>query len=382
MGKAMTPAEGGEGTLRELARFFTRLGLTAFGGPAAHIAMMEQEAVRKRAWLTHEGFLDLLGACNLIPGPSSTQMAMSIGYQRAGVVGLVVGGFCFILPAVGLTLLIAWVYVHYGTLPQVQGLLYGVKPVVLAIVFHALWSLGKKAFRTRKLAALGLLALAASLVGLHPLLVLMGAGVFALTLQWLHEKRTMPAAGWAWMPFGMVAPAVSLGGLFLFFLKLGSVLFGSGYVLLAFLKADLVDRWHWLTQSQLLDAIAVGQVTPGPVFTTATFIGYVLKGWSGAMVATAGIFLPSFFFVAIVGRIVPRLRRSPSMASFLDGVNAGALALMASVTLALSRAALVDLWTALLGAACVVLLICYKPNPTWLVLGGGLVGFLNHGLAR
>ncbi|MDE2107031.1 MAG: chromate transporter [Patescibacteria group bacterium] len=176
----MTPAEGREGTLRELAGFFTRLGLTAFGGPAAHIAMMEQEAVRKRAWLTHEGFLDLLGACNLIPGPSSTQMAMSIGYQRAGVVGLVVGGFCFILPAVGLTLLIAWVYVHYGTLPQVQGLLYGVKPVVLAIVFHALWSLGKKAFRTRKLAALGLLALAASLVGLHPLLVLMGAGVFAL----------------------------------------------------------------------------------------------------------------------------------------------------------------------------------------------------------
>jgi len=366
-------------TLRELAGFFLRLGLTAFGGPAAHVAMMERELVAKRGWLSREAFLDLLGATTLIPGPGSTQMAMAIGWQRAGWMGLVLGGCCFILPAALLTLALAWGYVRFGRLPQVQGLLYGLKPVVLAIVLQALWSLGRTAGRTWALALLGLLALAASLLGMHPLVVLLGAGLLALAWRWARQGRPggVAAGQGAWLPFALGAgaiPAVGLASVFLFFLKLGSVLFGSGYVLLAFLKADLVDRWHWLTQAQLLDAVAAGQITPGPVFTTATFIGYLLKGFPGALWATVGIFLPSFFFVTILGLFLPRLRKSPGMAAFLDGVNVGALALMASVTWALSRAAVVDRWTVLLGLAAVALLVRFKLNPAWLVLGGGLAG--------
>jgi chromate transporter len=373
----MARAPEASGKLGDLARFFLRLGFTAFGGPAAHIALMEEEAVRRRAWLSREAFLDLLGACNLIPGPSSTQMAMALGHRRAGWRGLVLGGICFILPAAGLTLALAWAYVRYGRLPQTQALLYGIKPVILAIVFQDLWGLGRTAFRTRTLAALGVLALGASLAGVPPLAVLLGAGACALALD---GARRGPAAG-ALLGTGSAAlPAVGLGGLFLFFLKLGSVLFGSGYVLLAFLKADLVDRWHWLTQAQLLDAVAVGQVTPGPVFTTATFIGYVLRGWPGALVATVGIFLPSFLFVALLGPLVARLRKSPGSAAFLDGVNAGALALMASVTLALARTALVDPWTVLLAAGCAAVLLRFRPNPTWVVLGGAGAGFLIRAL--
>ena len=372
----------GAAPLRELAFFFLRLGFTAFGGPAAHIALMEQEAVRRRGWLSHEAFLDLLGACNLIPGPSSTQVAMGIGYQRAGWIGLVLGGVCFILPASAMTLVIAWAYVRYGQLPQGQALLYGVKPVILAIVVQALWNLGKTAFRKRPLIILGLAALVASLGGLHPLVVLLGAGTAAFALGQYQGRTREGGAVLAWLPisFGAAIPAVGLGSLFLAFLKLGSVVFGSGYVLLAFLKADLVDHWHWLTQAQLLDAVAVGQVTPGPVFTTATFIGYLIKGWPGAVAATVGIFLPSFLFVGGLGLVITRLRKSPRAAAFLDGVNAGAMALMAAVTWTLSRAAVVDPWTALLGIASAVLLIRFKPNPTWLVLGGCLTGYLVQGL--
>jgi chromate transporter len=345
---------------------------------------MEQEAVQRRGWLTHEAFLDLLGATNLIPGPSSTQMAMSIGYQRAGWLGLVLGGVCFVFPAALLTLGIAWAYVRYGRLPQAQGLLYGIKPVVLAIVFQALWNLGKTAFRTRILVVLGMLALVVSFIGIHPVIVLLGAGIASAAIIWIKENPSSraPAARGSWLPLSLGItglPTVGLLGLFLFFLKLGAVLFGSGYVLLAFLKADLVDRWHWLTQAQLLDAVAVGQVTPGPVFTTATFIGYILRGFPGAVVATVGIFLPSFIFVGILGLILPRLRKSPQMGAFLDGINVGALALMASVTWALSRAAVVDPWTALLGLASAILLIRFKLNPTWLVIGGGIAGLLLRG---
>ena len=364
-------------TLRDLASFFLRLGLTAFGGPAAHVAMMEQEVVGRRGWMTREAFLDQLGATNLIPGPSSTQMAMGIGWRLAGWQGLVLGGCCFILPAALITLALAWAYVRFGRLPQAQGALYGIKPVVLAIVFQALWNLGRSAFRDRTLLALGLLAVAATLVGLHPLTVLLGAGLLAMAVRQFRAARSAPAARGTWLPLLLGAvqlPAVGLAALFLFFLKLGSVLFGSGYVLLAFLQADLVDRWHWLTREQLLDAVAAGQITPGPVFTTATFIGYVLKGFPGAVLATVGIFLPSFLFVAILGLIVPRLRKSPDTGAFLDGVNAGALALMAAVTWTLSRAALVDRWTALLGLACVALLLRFKLNPAWLVLGGAAAG--------
>jgi chromate transporter len=373
--------------LRDLSFFFFRLGLTAFGGPAAHIALMEQEAVQRRGWLSHEAFLDLLGAVNLIPGPSSTQMAMNIGYQRAGWTGLILGGTCFIFPAALLTLGIAWAYVRYGRLPQAQGLLYGIKPVVLAIVFQALWNLGRTAFRTRILILLGVVALMGCILDVHPLFVLLGAGCASVAILWIREspEKRAPLARGGWLPLSIGAvsfPVVGLAGLFLFFLKLGAVLFGSGYVLLAFLKADLVDRWHWLTQAQLLDAVAVGQVTPGPVFTTATFIGYVLRGFPGALVATVGIFLPSFAFVGILGLILPRLRRSPGMGLFLDGINVGALALMASVTWALSRAALVDAWTGLLGLASAGLLLRFKVNPTWLILGGGLAGILLRGALR
>jgi chromate transporter len=366
------------GRLREVAGFFLRLGFTAFGGPAAHVAMMQQEAVQRRGWLTQEDFLDLLGATNLIPGPSSTQMAMSIGYRRAGWAGLVLGGACFILPASLLTLGIAWAYVRYGRLPQAQGLLYGIKPVVLAIVFQALWNLGRTAFRSPLLAGLGLLALAGSFLGLHPLVVLLGAGLASAGGFW---ARTGRGPGALWLPLALGAagiPSVGLAGLFLAFLKFGSVVFGSGYVLLAFLKADLVDRWHWLTQAQLLDAIAVGQITPGPVFTTATFIGYLLRGCPGAALATAGIFLPSFLFVGVLGLALPRLRKSPPLAAFLDGINVGALALMMAVSWALGRAALVDPWAALLGLASAGLLLRSRINPAWLVLAGGVAGLLIH----
>lgn len=334
--------------------------------------------------MSHEAFLDLLGATNLIPGPSSTQMAMNIGYRRAGWMGLVLGGVCFIVPATLLTLGIAWAYVRYGRIPQAQGLLYGIKPVVLAIVFQALWNLGKTALRTRVLALLGMVALVFSFLGVHPVPVLLGAGAFASVILWIREKpesgSLVTGAGWFPLTVGAAGiPTAGLLGLFLFFLKLGAVVFGSGYVLLAFLKADLVDRWHWLTQAQLLDAVAVGQVTPGPVFTTATFIGYVLHGFPGAVVATLGIFLPSFIFVGVLGLILPRLRKSPRMGAFLDGINVGALALMVSVTWALSRAALVDPWSILLGVGSATLLIRLKVNPTWLVIGGGLAGLLLHG---
>jgi chromate transporter len=372
-------------TLGELTGFFLRLGCTAFGGPAAHVAMMEREVVGRRGWLTREQFLDQLGATNLIPGPSSTQMAMGIGWRRAGWAGLVLGGCCFILPAALLTLALAWAYVRFGRLPQAQGALYGLKPVVLAVVVQALWNLGRTAFRTRTLLGFGLLAVLASVAGLHPLAVLLGTGLLAVALGRLRRPSSMAMGAWLGLAPGMgAAPAVGLGALFLFFLKLGSVLFGSGYVLLAFLQADLVDRWHWLTQAQLLDAVAAGQITPGPVFTTATFIGYLLHGVPGAALATVGIFLPSFLFVAALGLVVPRLRRARGTALFLDGVNAAALALMAVVTWTLSRAALVDPWTVLLGLAALVLLLRIKVNPAWLVLGGGLAGLVlaAAGLAR
>ena len=362
--------------LRELAGFFLRLGLTAFGGPAAHVAMMEQEVVRKRRWLTHEDFLDFLGATNLIPGPGSTQMAMAIGYRRAGWLGLVLGGICFILPAAALTLGFAWAYVRYGRLPAAQGILYGIKPVVLAIVVQALWGLGRTAFRTRALLVLGSLALVGSFLGVHPLIVLLGAGLASLALV---RMRARPGTAGAWAVVGLGTaslPWVGLAGLFLFFLKLGAMLFGSGYVLLAFLQTDLVDRLHWLTQAQLLDAVAVGQITPGPVFTTATFIGYLLRGFPGAVAATVGIFLPSFFFVGVVGVFLPRLRKAPTTAAFLDGINVGALAVMGAVTWSLSRAALVDPATLLLGLGSAGLLIRFRPNPTWLILAGGVIGFL------
>src|SRR6202167_2692434 len=374
--------------LREVAALFLRLGTLAMGGPAAHIAMMEVEVVRRRRWMTHERFLDMLGVCNLIPGPNSTEMASHIGQLRAGFAGLVVAGACFILPAAAIVMAIAWMYVRYGTMPQAGGLLYGIKAVTIAVVLQALWGLGRTAIKSRLLAAIAIVSFIAALFDVNDMIVLIGGGVVMMAIQAVEDRDAARAAlaalptvvprASAVKPAAIAAAVVavpfSLTTLFLFFLKVGAVLFGSGYVLLAFLRTDLVDRLHWLTQAQLLDAVAVGQVTPGPVFTTATFIGYILGGFRGAVVATLGIFLPSFFFVSISGPLIPHLRRSPLAGAFLDGVNVGAWALMAAVTIFLARAAVVDFITLILALSSAFILIRYRVNSAWLVLGGGLIG--------
>lgn len=378
--------------MRELALLFLKLGTIAFGGPAAHIAMMEDEVVRRRKWLSREDFLDLLGATNLIPGPNSTEMAIHIGHRRAGWPGLVVAGVCFILPAMAIVLAFAWAYVRYGTLPQAQGILYGVKPVIIAVVVQALWGLGRTAMTTWQMAGVAIAAVALGFMGVNELMLLFAFGV-AVAIAKVGMRKATGAAHLAFVPIfngsilgAIAAPAAVAGSsfglwpLFFFFLKVGSVLFGSGYVLLAFLRNDLVERWHWLTESQLLDAVAIGQVTPGPVFTTATFIGYVLGGPVAAVVATIAIFLPAFVFVAISGPLVPRLRRSPVAGAFLDGVIVASLALMAIVTWQLARSAVVDWITALLVVISAVLLFRFRVNSAWLVAGGAGVGAIKVAL--
>jgi chromate transporter len=332
--------------------------------------------------------VDLLGATNLIPGPNSTELAIHVGFDRRRWAGLVVAGVCFIVPAMLMTGALGWAYVRYGRLPAAAWLLWGVKPVILAVVVQALGSLAPAAARTWPLRLLGALAAAASVAGVNELAILFGAGAAALALGGRDGKGRAGAAPLAPavpVAAGVVAAsAVSLSGLFWVFLKIGSVLFGSGYVLLAFLRADLVQRLHWLTEAQLIDAVAAGQLTPGPVFTTATFIGYVLAGAPGALVATAGIFLPAFVFVALSGPLVPRLRASRSAGAFLDGVNVASLALMAVVTAQLGHAAVVDVWTAGLAILGAVALLRFKVSSTWLVLGGAAVGLAAHaaGLVR
>ncbi len=371
--------------LRELAALFLKLGATSFGGPAAHIAMLEQEVVHRRKWMTHAEFLDLLGATNLIPGPNSTEMAIHIGLRRGGWRGLLIAGACFILPAFFITFACAWFYTRYAELPRIHGALHAVKPVVLVIVLQALWRLAPSALRTRRLAAVALVAFALSLIGFHELLLLALAGMAVPLLNRLLRPGdslccvTAPLAAIPVWPlispvFSTTTGSATLWKLFLFFAKIGSVLYGSGYVLLAFLRAGLVERWQWLTESQLLDAIAIGQFTPGPVFTSATFIGYVIAGPAGACTATAGIFLPAFVFVAISAPLIPRLRRSPLAASILDGVNVASLALMAAVTCQLARSALTDWSTVLIGITGVIFLLFTRLNPAWLILAAALVG--------
>lgn len=367
--------------LRELAFLFLRLGTTAFGGPAAHIAMIEDEVVVRRKWLTRQTFLDLIGAHNLIPGPNSTEMAIHVGYLRAGFAGLLVAGACFILPAVIIVGTIAWGYVRFGKLPEVGAVLYGVKPVVIAIVVQALWRLGRAAVKTRFLLLVAVVATALGFLGVNELAVLFGSGLFVVLVKGMNRWRrpTLPVLLLPMLPTSAAAAAagaVSFGllPLFLIFLKAGALLFGSGYVLLSFLRADLVERLGWLTESQLLDAVAVGQVTPGPVFTTATFVGYVLGGLPGAAVATVGIFLPAFFFVGVSGPLVPRLRKSWIAGAALDGVNVGALAVMATVTWYLGRAAVIDAPTIVLAIASAAILLRFRLNATWLVLGGAGIG--------
>jgi chromate transporter len=369
------------GSLRELAGFFLRLGTTAFGGPAAHIAIMEDELVERRKWLSREAFLDLLGASNLIPGPSSSELAIHIGYLRAGWGGLLVAGTCFILPAAVIVATFAWLYMHFGKLPAASAILYGVKPVVIAVVVQALRGLGRTAIKTKLLALIGACAVVAAFLGLHPLLLLLVAGgVAALT-----EVRGSVSSAWTFSGARItaavttaVATPFSYGSLFVVFLKIGGVVFGSGYVLLAFLRADLVVQRGWLTDSQLIDAVAVGQLTPGPVFTTATFIGYLLGGLRGCVVATVGIFAPAFLLVAASGPLVPLIRRSKMAGAFLDGVNVGSLALMAEVSWQLGRASLVDFATAAVAIVSAVALLRWRVNSVWLILGGALFGLLMY----
>jgi chromate transporter len=385
------PAEVGAergGSLAEVALVFGRLGATAFGGPAAHIGMMRDEIVRRRGWVSEQRFLDLLGAANLVPGPNSTELAIHLGYVRAGWPGLVVAGACFILPAMALVTLIAWAYVRFSALPAVGWLLYGVKPVIIAIVAHALWGLLRTAVKGPLTAAIALLAFALALAGANELaLLLAGLGAGALTtLPWRGRPAGRSLPGVAGLGLGGVALAaaatpVSLGTLFWTFLKIGAVLYGSGYVLLAFLQSEFVDGLGWITEQQLLDAVAVGQFTPGPVFTTATFIGYLVAGLPGAIVATVAIFLPAFVFVAATGPFVARLREWRWTRGPLDGVNAAALGLMAAVTVTLGQAALIDprtgwpdpLATALM-LVTLALLLRTKLNSAWLVLGGAAIG--------
>jgi chromate transporter len=365
--------------LREVGSVFLRLGVVAFGGPAAHIAMMREELVRRRRWVSDAQFIDLLGITNLIPGPNSTEMAIHLGYLRAGPWGLVLGGVCFIGPAMLIVMALAWAYVRWGALPVATALLYGVKPVIIAIVLQAMWGLARTAVRGPLLAGAFVIAAALALAGVHELLVLFGGGGVAALLAPRRRAVAGALAALAWAtPARVMAAAaaggVTLGTMTLVFLKIGAVLYGSGYVLLAFLRADFVERLGWLTDRQLLDAVAVGQVTPGPVFTTATFIGFLLAGWTGAVLATVAIFLPSFVFVAASRPLLPRLRGSRRAAAFLDGVNVAALGLMAAVTWQLGRAAVVDPLTAALALAAAVLLMRTRVNSVWLLAAGGALG--------
>jgi chromate transporter len=383
-----TPVAAPEVGLLELALVFLKLGTTAFGGPAAHIAMMEQEFVTRRAWLTREEFLDRLGAANLIPGPSSTELAIHIGFLKRRWPGLIVAGCCFIVPAAIMVTLIAAAYVAYGNLPRVNGILYGLKPVVIAVIVQAFWKLSQSAIKNSFLAVIAVLAAVASALSVGNLSVIIAAGVLAALPALWHKAHAPQTLHSAWLApfffsaptltFVAVAPAVvpvSIWRLFLTFIKIGSVLFGSGYVLLAFLRADFIVHLGWLTEKQLLDAVAVGQITPGPVFTTATFIGYLVAGVKGAVVATVAIFLPGFFLVAASGPLVDRVRRSAIAGSFLDGVIAGSLALMGIVAWQLGRQALLDVFTILTFVMSFVLIVHTRTNTLVIMSAAAVVGW-------
>ena len=379
--------------LFELASLFLKLGTIGFGGPAAHIALIESEIVHKRQWVTKQQFLDMIGAANLIPGPTSTEMAINTGWVRAGWAGLCVAGTSFIVPAALITGAFAWAYVRYGSLPLTASVLAGIKPAVIALILIAIWRLGKTAVKGPGLALLGTAALAAFFLQANPIVILLGGGAVGMLARRASTLRTGSASlfapllrvgrlsrtgvlGAAILASGVAAEHASLAQIALFFLRIGAVLYGGGYVLLAFLDHGLVQQNAWLTQQQLLDAIAIGQFTPGPVFSTATFIGYLLAGLPGAAVATVCIFLPSFFYVALLGPVLFRLRESAWMAAFLDSVNVCALALMTGVTLRLAVDAMRGWPSWIIGAAALAVLLRWKLNPAWIILAGGVAGLL------
>ena len=367
-------------SVAEIGWLFLKLGVTSFGGPAVHISMMEDEVVTRRRWMSREEFVDLVGATNMIPGPNSTEMAIHIGHARAGWPGLLVAGTCFILPATLIVTALAWAYVRFGRLPETAGILYGVKPAVIAIVVQALWRLGPAAVKTWMLAAVATAAAAASAAGMDEIAILAGA---ALLMAVVRGARLRGGGALMALPLlqagsaaAGAAAAVGLWPVFAFFAKIGAVLFGSGYVLVAFLHGGLVLERGWLTEAQLLDAVAIGQVTPGPLSTTATFIGYLLAGTRGAAAATLGIFLPAFVFVALSAPLVPRIRRSAVAGAVLDGVNAASLALMAVVTVRLASTAVVDIATTVLALVSIICILALRVHSGWVVMGAAVVGMV------
>ncbi|WP_136467768.1 chromate efflux transporter [Flagellimonas onchidii] len=363
--------------LREVAKLFFKLGCIAFGGPAAHVAMMEDEVVKKRKWMTQEHFLDLVGATNLIPGPNSTEMTMHCGHERAGWKGLFVAGICFIFPAVVITAVFAWLYEQYGQLPKVEPFIYGIKPAVIAIIVMAAFRLGKKAVKTTELAILGSIALGACLLGVNEIAALFGTALLGLILYFAKKSSRNVNSFVPFLFFSMDGVA-KLGTLkiFLTFLKVGAILYGSGYVLFAFLDAELVAN-GWLTRQALIDSVAVGQITPGPVLSTATFIGWQMNGAMGALVATLGIFLPSFLFVLALNPLIPKMRKSKIIGSVLDAVNVAAVALIIAVCIEMGKDTLIDWRTTVIAIASLIVVFVFKKlNSAFIVFGGALLGYL------
>lgn len=368
--------------LKEVVRLFLKLGVIGFGGPAAHIAMMRHEMVEKRRWMDEQHFLDLVGATNLIPGPNSTEMTMHIGHERAGWKGLVVAGMCFILPAVLITALFAWLYKQYGQLPEVQPFIYGIKPAIIAIILAAVIPLAKRSLKSVELGILGIGTLILSLVGINEIIVMFGAGFLFLALAAMRNKPTLNSGFHGIVPFtflqvtGISIVSVSTFNLFLIFLKIGAILYGSGYVLFAFLDTELVAK-GLLTRPQLIDAIAVGQFTPGPVFSSVTFIGYQISGWTGAMVSTIAIFLPSFVFVALLNPLVKKMRNSRLFSAFLDAVNVASVAIIIAICYQMGKESITDWRTALIGILSISLVLAFKKtNSALVVIGGALLGYL------
>jgi len=365
--------------LREIALLFLKLGTIGFGGPAAHIAMMREEVVAKRKWLSEQHFLDLIGATNLIPGPNSTEMAIHIGHEKAGWKGLIIAGFCFIFPAVLITGFFAWLYKDYGQLPQLQPFIYGIKPAIIAIILGAVYPLAKKSLKTPLLWSIGSLTLLLSLLGYGEIWLLFGAGFTAVFLTTLGGSRGVNASG-IFFPFlylGSAVPEISVSNLklFLIFLKIGAILYGSGYVLFAFLDTEFVST-GMLTRQQLIDAIAVGQFTPGPVFSSVTFIGYQINGLSGAILSTIAIFLPSFLFVALLNPLVRKARESAWFSIFLDAVNVASVAIIVAICYAMGKEVITD-WKSVLIALCAIMFTFgyRKINSAFIVLGGALLGY-------
>lgn len=359
--------------LIEVAKLFFKLGCIAFGGPAAHIAMMEDEVVKKRKWITHEHFLDLIGATNLIPGPNSTEMTMHCGHEKAGWKGLFVAGFCFIFPAVIITSVFAWLYEQYGQLPNVKPYIYGIKPAVIAIIVMAGFRLGKKAIKNTFLIILGLFALTGCLLGLNEIIVLLGCGLIGFAFYFFNKKNK---ALNSLIPIIFFQTSTGTLKILLTFLKVGALLYGSGYVLFAFLDSELVAN-GWLTQQALIDAVAIGQITPGPVLSTATFIGWQMNGITGAIAATIGIFLPSFLFVLILNPLIPKMRKSKIIRAILDAVNVAAVALIIAVCIEMAKDTLIDWRTIIIAIVSLATVFIFKNlNSAFIVLGGATIGYL------